>query len=190
MARVSRDWNNVSANANVGTGAFVSGSTMLSKALDNLRGPLDRGNAIQAQNATAERDQNTGALVDAIRRGEDPEMTGAYDSGVIGDARYSYMKDERVNARAERADARAAAAAGRAASAHRLSMKTKRGEHTADANDRASFLAGDKPIVEGGQAPVETVSAFASPEMQVAAPSLDAIANEGVQVETPNEAHS
>lgn len=115
MARDKLSWNNVSANANAGTGAFLSGSKMLASALDNLKAPLDRGNEIVGQNATAERDANTGALMSAIQRGENPELTGAYDSKAIGQAQFNYKKWAAQEARANAAAGRAAAASKRAA---------------------------------------------------------------------------
>ncbi len=164
MAREKLNWQNVRADANVGTGAFVSGSKMLAGALDNMRAPLDRANQITADNAASERDANTGALMTAINNGENPELSGAYDSKQIADAQFSYKKYAANEARRVAAEGRAQAAAGRAAQSHRASMNRQNAINTSDAAERSAFLKRNDPITGvPGETPIQPTEAPVQP---------------------------
>ncbi len=97
MSRKELNWQNTFNNANVGTGAFTSGSEMLASAIDKLQKPLDRANEITQNNAASERSANTGALMRAIYAGEDPELTGAYNGNKVADAQFKYDKQKEAN---------------------------------------------------------------------------------------------
>ena len=168
MARDKLSWNNVSANANAGTGAFLSGSKMLASALDNLKAPLDRGNKIVQDNAKSERDANTGALMSAIQRGENPELTGAYDSQAVGQAAFNYKKWAAQEARSNAAAGRAAAASKRAiASDARKSAQDDASNKNIDSIIASMTNDGSQPSGEN-EVGLNNVADFANPKEQTA----------------------
>ena len=81
--------------------------------LDPLMQELDKNRQIGLQNSQSEMNANTGALIEAIRNGKNPERTGLYNSNAVADAAWQYKKWAAQEARAKAAAARAASNAKR-----------------------------------------------------------------------------
>ncbi len=179
-------WNDVTAgDENAGQAYALQGSRLKTQAIDPLTAELAKYQATDDLNTKSKSEANTASIIDQIRSGKTPEMSGFYNGGAITDARYGYEKDQQALAFKQRAEQRAIAAAGRSAASHKMSMANSRRAAAAAKLSAAqsnmtvpNLFSGETtapPVAE--QARAEASSALLGPRVQENNTEADLSAN-------------